>query len=230
MARWAHHQAHRSIYTQGRRTGAAPPTRFSPRTGQPGGRVSGPRPQRPPRPSGQTAAGSGLQRVMGRASESGLRGRNGGRLRRPLRLYHVANGPSAPPGTHPSVLWPLDLPPPIPWPPAGPRRRLPYLRSPGPPFYFLKPSHKAPRRPRLACFRLETCACALPKPTQSEADSSRLRTESGAESRSRSPSPPGQAQSTRLRTNRLPSLFFPADLGGVDRAERMRSGPCARCG
>lgn len=230
MARWAHHQAHRSIYTQGRRTGAAPLTRFSPRTGQPGGRVSGPRPQRPPRPSGQTAAGSGLQRVMGRASESGLRGRNGGRLRRPLRLYHVANGPSAPPGTHPSVLWPLDLPPPIPWPPAGPRRRLPYLRSPGPPFYFLKPSHKAPRRPRLACFRLETCACALPKPTQSEADSSRLRTESGAESRSRSPSPPGQAQSTRLRTNRLPSFFFPADLGGVDRAERMRSGPCARCG
>lgn len=30
-------------------------------------------------------------------------------------------------------------------PPAGPRRHLPYLRSPGPPFYFLKPSHKAPR-------------------------------------------------------------------------------------
>lgn len=39
----------------------------------------------------------------------------------------------------------LDFPPRARSPPAGPRRRLPYLRSPGPPFYFLKPSHKAPR-------------------------------------------------------------------------------------
>lgn len=39
----------------------------------------------------------------------------------------------------------LDLPPCSRPPPAGPRRRLPYLRSPGPPFYFLKPSHKALR-------------------------------------------------------------------------------------
>lgn len=39
----------------------------------------------------------------------------------------------------------LDFPPRARPPPAGPRRRLPYLRSPGPPFYFLKPSHKAPR-------------------------------------------------------------------------------------
>lgn len=61
---------------------------------------------------------------------------------------------------HPSGLWPPDLPPPVPWPPAGPRRRLPYLRSPGPPFYFLKPSHKAPRRPGLVCFLPETPARA----------------------------------------------------------------------
>lgn len=63
-------------------------------------------------------------------------------------------------GAHPSGLGPLGLPPPVPRPPAGPRRHLPYLRSPGPPFYFLKPSHKAPRRPGLACFLPETPARA----------------------------------------------------------------------
>lgn len=82
----------------------------------------------------------------------------------------TAAGPRAPPsgsrqaprtpGAHPSGLWPLDLPPPFRRPPAGPRRRLPYLRSPGPPFYFLKPSHKAPRWPPLACFLPETLARA----------------------------------------------------------------------
>lgn len=160
MARWNHHQAQRSIYNRGQGDEAAPPMPISSRPGPRGGRASGPRPQRPSRPTSWRTAESGLPGVMGRAGEPGLRGRDGRLLRDPLRHYLEADRPPALRGAHPSGLWPLDLPPPVRWPPAGPRRRLPYLRSPGPPFYFLKPSHKAPRWPPLACFLPETLARA----------------------------------------------------------------------
>jgi hypothetical protein len=98
--------------------------------------------------------------VMGRTGEFGLRERNEGLRRAPLGRKSGADGTPALWGAHPMGLRPLSLPPPVPRPPAGPRRRLPYLRSPGPPFYFLKPSHKAPRGPGLACFLPETPARA----------------------------------------------------------------------
>ena len=160
MARWARDQARRSIYIRSRGVEAAPPAPFGPRPGLRGGRASGPRPPPSPEPSGRTVAGPGLPGVMGRAGEPGLRGRNGGQLRGPLGRSPGADRPPAPRGAQPSGLWPPGLPPPVPWPLAGPRRRPPYLRSPGPPFYFLKPSHKAPRRPGLVCLLPETPARA----------------------------------------------------------------------
>lgn len=212
MALWAHHQARRSIYNRGRGDEAEPPMPISPRPGPRSTRGSGPGSQRPSEPSSRPAAGSGVPGVMGRAGEPGLRGRNGGRLRDPLCYYSRTDGPPAPRGAHPSGLWPLDLPPPVRWPPAGPRRRLPYLRSPDPPFYFLKPSHKAPRRPRLSSFLPETPARAhFP---------SRHRAWKAARACALNPAGVssvlllglGQVPSTRLGTNR-PRLLFPPIKG-----------------
>lgn len=166
--------------------------------------------------------------MMGRAGEPGRRGRNGGRRRGPLGRYPEADGPPALRCAHPSGLGPLGLPPPAPRPPAGPQRHLPYLRSPGPPFYFLKPSHKAPRRPGLAGFLPETPARAH--------SVNRLRARRAGRACALSPARHlaldrglggGQAPNTRLRTNR-PRLPFPPTEGGVDRAGPMRRGPGAR--
>lgn len=132
---------------------------------------------------------------------------------------------------HPSGLWPPDLPPPVPWPPAGPRRRLPYLRSPGPPFYFLKPSHKAPRRPGLVCFLPETPARAhSPK---------RLRARWAASACARSPArrraldrSPVQAKLVaRACALTAPASFSRRPRGrGQGRAGRTRSESRARGG
>nr|XP_042106026.1 uncharacterized protein LOC105609854 isoform X1 [Ovis aries] len=124
---------------------------------------------------------------------------------------------------HPSGLWPPDLPPPVPWPPAGPRRRLPYLRSPGPPFYFLKPSHKAPRRPGLVCFLPETPARAH--------SPNRLRARWAASACARSPArrrAPDRSQVQAKLVARACALTAPASFSrrprgrGQGRAGRVR--------
>lgn len=170
-------QAPRSIYIRGR--GASRP--LSPGSGLRGGRASEPLPRGPPGSCGRPVAEVGAAAGDGQAGEPRRRGRNGGRLRAAPGRYSAADGTPALPGAHPSGLWPLGLPLPVPGRQLSPDGASPTFVRQVRHFTSLSP----PTRPRAGPGSLascqDSCARALNKPTLREADILRLRAEWRAE-------------------------------------------------